>query len=218
MSETPEGEQPDGEVFAAPFRTVVVETEDLTTPDLALVLAAIEHHGRKIVPGAVFVERSEDNKRRRVVMLHVADEEQARFYHSDPVILTGIVWSEANFQARAELAMSAGLPESVVAQRDVFDVLPPETKAYLLFWQGQMNSGRCWHAPGSIGARAARLLEAGFLLHSRRTVCNFYGHEQPTRYNDTQGLPGTDAFVRAMMGQRYLDWLKSNEELTVPVP
>jgi hypothetical protein len=161
------------------------------------------------VSNVMIVEKLPDGTRKpHVVASHAATQEQREAYFEHSFLTTGAVWRNMPFGERVTVLAALELDTAQALTDEINDVLPANAKQLIAFWQRQINTGECWFAPGSIGRRAHELIEEGYCLWSKKALKNFYGLEQPTRYNARQGIPGTEAFVTMIMSPDYTSWIK----------
>jgi hypothetical protein len=129
------------------------------------------------------------------------------------------MWESIDREQRLELIERFSLSPAFadVDRVDPFDLLPPASKDWILGWQREINSGSAYTVSETIGQSADRLIEHGYAMAAVNTVVHapteYVGEfEQPGRDDLMPGAPGTPAFVRAMMGERYLEWLLAQEK------
>jgi hypothetical protein len=137
------------------------------------------------------------------------DENTWRFFEMDPHLVTGLEWIAMQTSVRMAIMVEWGFPADRVLSNNVLEILPEETLAYLAFWQHQINTGDCWRTSGAIGRQAASLVQSGHLLAGKERVKNYFGHPVGCRTDLTPGIPGSPAFVQALMGDEYLAWISA---------
>lgn len=127
----------------------------------------------------------------------------------EPVMLfTGLEWMELNLAAKIDIMVSIGAPPD---PDDILSALPEQSLKWLAGWQMQVNSNNCWNTAGSIGRQAHELLQDGYILWGPAATKGFYGQTIPGRGDVRAGAPGSAAYVRTMMGERYLAWVSAIE-------
>jgi hypothetical protein len=129
----------------------------------------------------------------------------------DLLILNHLQWHNADFSARVDILKRANQPLHLARKNDVFDVLNDNTKAFIEAWQKLVNSGECWFTFGDIGKAAATMLNKGVLMAAHEDKQDFYGSSVPGRSSVVQGHEQSYAYVAAIMGTRYADWLATIE-------
>ena len=149
------------------------------------------------------IREGRDGKPRvKTEVLEKATAAMVRLVQAEPVLITGIVWQNLSDAQRARFAAQAGRDIAV----DILDMLPPASRDYLTEWQRLINRGSCWNTAGSVGKAARRLIDAGFCLDAIARTSGKY-HDGHSRGEALAGAPGSPAFVRTMMGERYLAWI-----------
>ena len=136
-----------------------------------------------------------------------ATPEQTRFYGMAPPLRTGIEWNALGLDGRLKVVADLKLPPSVAKSTSMVDVLPQDAREYLAFWQRQINSAECAFSAHEIGARAARLMEQGYLMGPRIDRTDWVGDRIPSRDRVPPGQPGSYRFVEAIMGSAYARWI-----------
>jgi hypothetical protein len=136
-----------------------------------------------------------------------ATPEQTRFFEMDPPLRTGIEWNALGLAGRVKVAAELQLPSGLAKSLNMVEVLPQEAREYLAFWQRQINSAECAFSAHEIGARAARLLEQGYLLGPRVERTDWTGDRIRPRDRVPPGQPGSYRFVEAIMGPEYAKWI-----------
>lgn len=124
-----------------------------------------------------------------------------------PLLITGLVWRGLSVLERRELLEVKDLAADLAMQPGIMDILPAASLTFLQEWQQQINAGHAWHSSETVAQTALWLIGEGFCLASGESTTDAYGNESVSRYDKPSGKSGTVAFVRAMMGSEYVEWL-----------
>lgn len=103
---------------------------------------------------------------------------------------------------------------------DPLDFLPAASKQWVLDWQQAINTGAAFAVSPQVEYVAHSTIKRGYCLVAPNAIAHpeTEHHEkwiQPGRDDMEPGSAGTPSFVRAMMGQRWLDWLLANEQTAI---
>jgi hypothetical protein len=120
-----------------------------------------------------------------------------------------LIWKNMAIEARIETLERNAMDPALAIEDDIFDVLNDATRKYLAAWQMLINDGTVWFTAGEIGKHARSLRMQGLLLAPRGDQLNFWNCVIEGRDSLKPDAPGTVAFVKALMGARYADWIKT---------
>jgi hypothetical protein len=120
-------------------------------------------------------------------------------------------WSGVEMAGKVAIMKHCDYPLRYALREDLLDIIDwlPQVKGWLKGWQLEVNSGRCWHVSGRIGAMAAALEHVGFLLAAPGSVSDYYGNVLCPRAEIAADKPGSPGFVATAMGPRYRDWISA---------
>jgi hypothetical protein len=172
-----------------------------------------EPGGEPVIQSLKFADAEDTEKTFEAAVLRwplcASQEIAARIASKPPAFVTKLMWEGMPLETRV-LGIEAGdIEASGIVETDMTKVFTQRALDYLSAWQNVVNTGAIWHCDGFLGKAAAVLISEGFLLHSAEKTIGYYDLENETRNSEQPGRPGTEGFVRAMMGPEYLQWLKT---------
>ncbi|MGI4800912.1 MAG: hypothetical protein ACRYG8_44185, partial [Janthinobacterium lividum] len=93
----------------------------------------------------VFSRKADDGTDKLEVLVYrEAPQEIVDLMDNPEPILAGLIWEGLSNPDRVDMLKQLDLEPDLVFSESVLDVLPDKSKAYLLGWQQQVNSGATW--------------------------------------------------------------------------
>lgn len=81
-------------------------------------------------------------------------------------------------------------------------VLPIEETAAM--FQRMINTGDIWSLQGSYGRAARELIDGGWCVLGEHQTTDYYGNFVPSRYQVTEGTPGSISYAQQLNGDFVL--------------
>lgn len=128
----------------------------------------------------------------------------------EPLLFTGLMWDGLDMPGRLQLLEKQNSDASIALGGSVLEALPGASLDYIQGWQRVINSGDAWDSSRTVGNQASFLIEEGYTLLGTKGYSGAYC-DVPSRDDLPAGKPGTPGFVKAIMGEAYLVWLRQQE-------